>query len=125
MVVACGSSDLRGHHPVAAGTLGAVQGGVGFGDKLVDRLVGSGGDGDTDRHAHPLDAVVPQIQRAHRVPDALAYVDGDRAGRVAQQDDELLATVAGGHVVVANRRDDGAAHGPQDLVPDGVSVPVI
>ena len=45
--------------------------------------------------------------------------------RVAEQDGELLAAVAGRHVILANRADDGRRDRAQDLVADRVAVRVV
>ena len=61
----------------------------------------------------------------HRGAHPLADLERDRRPGIAQQHDELLAAVAGGHVVVADRADDRAADGAQDLVPGPVAVAVV
>ena len=74
----------------------------------------------TAGHAEPL-----QVERADRGPDALPDLEGDVRGRVAQQDDELLAAVPGRDVVLADGRHDRATDRPQDLVAGRVAVRVV
>ena len=114
-----------GDDPVAAGALGPVERLVGLGDQLVDRLVGTAGDRDPDRDADRVDAEALEVERPDGDAHALADVERDVGRRVAQQDDELLAAVAGRHVVLADGRDDRAADRAQDLVAGRVTVRVV
>ena len=65
------------------------------------------------------------LEPKHSVLDALADVHSHGPGRIAQQDDKLLAAVTGRDVVVAHGGDDRGADNPQHLVPDRVSVAVV
>ena len=92
---------------------------------IVDRLVRDARDGNADRDADTRHAELAEVEGAHGAADPLADLDGHVAARVAQQDDELLAAVAGRHVVVTDRRHDRAGDRPQDLVADGMAVAVV
>ena len=71
------------------------------------------------------DAEPAQVERADRGPDALPDLERDLRARVAQQDDELLAAVAGRDVVLADGRHDRPADRAQDLVAGRVAVRVV
>ena len=83
------------------------------------------GDRGADRDADHGDAPPAQVERPDRLADALADLDGHGAGRVAQEDRELLAAIAGRDVVFADGRDDRPGDRPQDLVADLVPVAIV
>ena len=73
----------------------------------------------------PGDALSREVQVRHGCPDPLTDLERHRPGRIAQEHDELLATEAGRHVVVADRPDDGAGHGLEHLVACGMAIGVV
>jgi hypothetical protein len=111
--------------PIAPRALGAVEGLVRGLDEFGDRLVRAILDGDTDRDADTWDRVLAQVERADRPPHALADLDSDLPGRVAEQDRELLTAVPGWDVIVANCRGYRGCDSLDDLVPDGMPAAVI
>src|SRR6516225_3193319 len=114
-----------GDHPIAAAALGPVERAIGLGDELRDRLVDLAGDGDTDRDADASDTELAEVERPDRGPDALPDLEGDLGRRVAEEDHELLAAVAGRHVVLADGRHDGPTDRPQHLVAGRVAERVV
>ena len=97
---------------------------------LIDQLVGRAavvrvGD-DADRERRPrADARQVDRHRADPEPDLLGQ--DVRAGRIGlgQEDDELVAAVAGRRVDLADARRDDLADAAQDLVAGEVAEPVV
>ena len=117
----------RGDHPVAARSLGPVEGPVGR--RSTSSSIGSSarvGDRDADRDADRRRRRAPRGRAPRR---ARARARRPRARRVrrrvAQQDDELLAAEARRDVVVADRRRRSRRRPREDLVADRVAVRVV
>ena len=105
--------------------LGSIECPVRRLDELVDARVRLVRHGDPDRNADAANPVSPQVQVAHRGPDALAHFQRHTRVRVAQQDHELLPAEPGRDVVLADGRDDRPGHRPQDQVAGGVAIRVV
>src|SRR5438445_1010147 len=121
----CWVRILGGDDAVPAATLGIVERAVCVLDHFVDRRVGILADRGTHRdadawHAQPRE-IEPSDGRAH----SLADLDRHRSRWVAQQDGELLATIARRDVVLTDRPHDRAGDRPEDLVADLMAEPVV
>ena len=66
-----------------------------------------------------------QVEGLDCLADPLPDLDRDVEARIAQEHSELLATVAGRHVVLADGGRERTGHGPQDLVANRVPIRVV